>query len=327
MLKIRNLLYLLIITLLSSCYYGSSDKTSVVTFDSDHADSLHFRTSHHYGINYNFIVTSDSLALKHSIQTDFEYINRDSMMVYHDDRIVVADVSIVPDDVVDSVWIKVARDQSTMGWLHEKVLLKSVVPDDPISQFIDTFSDTHLLIFLIIIGGMSAIYYIRTLVRRKAKIVHFNDISTPYPTILAVIVASSATFYASIQMFAPDTWQHFYYNPTLNPFAVPPILSVFLVSVWALLVVGIATIDEVRKYLPFGEAILYLFGLLGICAVDYIVFSVSTLYYVGYVLLIAYIFYAFYTYFKNVKRSYICGNCGARLTHKGICPECGAYNK
>ena len=325
--KISKYICLLIITLLSSCYYSSSDDVSVAGIDASHPDSLHFRDSHHYGWNYNFIVKGDSITLKRSIGNNFDYIIYDSLFVYNGDRIVVADVSIVPDDIVDSVWIKVARDQSTMGWVHEKELLANVVPDDPISQFIDTFSNTHLLIFLIIICGISAVYYIRVRIRRKAKIVHFNDISTPYPTILTVIVASSATFYASIQMFAPDTWQHFYYNPTLNPFAVPPILSIFLVSVWGMLVVGIATVDEVRKYLPFAEALLYLFGLLGMCAVDYIVFSVSTLYYVGYVLLVAYVSFAFRAYFTNVERSYICGNCGARLTHKGTCPECGAYNK
>ena len=313
--------------MLSSCYYGSSDNAIIAEKDADTADSLHFRATHHYGWNYNFVVKGDSINLKRSLQNNFEYIVPDSLVVYHGDRIVVADVSISPDDLTDSVWIQVARDQYTMGWVHEKDLLANVVPDDPISQFIDTFSNTHLLIFLIIICGISAVYIIRLQVKRKARIVHFNDISTPYPTILTVIVASSATFYASIQMFAPDTWQYFYYNPTLNPFAVPPILSIFLVSVWLMLVVGIATVDEVRKYLPFGEAVLYLFGLLGMCAVDYIVFSVSTLYYVGYVLLVLYIFYAFRTYYKNVEKSYICGNCGARLTHKGICPECGAYNK
>lgn len=311
----------------SSCYYGRGSKTVPTALDSIQADSMQFVAKHHYGTNYNFIVKGDSLVLHSQIKAPVEFLSTDSLFIYHNERIVVADIEIIPDDITDSVWVKVARDQNTMGWVHESELLKKVVPDDPISQFISIFSDIHLLIFLIIICGISAVYIIRMMVRRNAKIVHFNDISTPYPTILTVLVASSAALYASIQMFAPDTWQYFYYNPTLNPFSVPPILTVFLSLVWAMLVVGIATVDEVRKYLPFGEAVLYLFGLLGICAVDYIIFSVSTLYYVGYVLLGAYVFYAFWTYFKNVERSYICGNCGARLTHKGVCPECGAMNK
>ena len=41
-----------------------------------------------------------------------------------------------------------------------------------------------------------------------------------------------------------------------------------------------------------GEAILYLGGLAAICAVDYVVFSITTLYYLGYPLLIAYYVFA-----------------------------------
>ena len=121
---------------------------------------------------------------------------------------------------------------------------------------------------------------------------HLRDIPSFYPTLLALLVASSATFYASIQLFAADTWQHFYYHPTLNPFSTPPLLSVFLSSVWAILIVALATVDDVRHRLPFGDAVLYLFGLCGVCAVNYILFSLSTLYYVGYPLLAAYFYFA-----------------------------------
>ena len=136
----------------------------------------------------------------------------------------------------------------------------------------------------------------RTIFRRNAKIVHFNDIASFYPTALALIVASSATLYASIQTFAPDMWQHFYFHPTLNPFSLPPLLSVFIVSVWAILIVGLACIDVVKSILPTGEALLYLCGLAGVCAVNYIVFSLSTLYYIGYPLYAAYLYFAIKRY-------------------------------
>lgn len=61
---------------------------------------------------------------------------------------------------------------------------------------------------------------------------------------------------------------------------------------WTLLIVAIATVDDVRHHLPFGESILYLGGLAAVCAVDYVVFSITTLYYMGYPLLIAYIVFA-----------------------------------
>jgi 4-hydroxybenzoate polyprenyltransferase len=41
-----------------------------------------------------------------------------------------------------------------------------------------------------------------------------------------------------------------------------------------------------------GEAIMYLVGLVAVCAVIYVVFSTTTLYYVGYPLLIAYFYFA-----------------------------------
>jgi hypothetical protein len=59
-------------------------------------------------------------------------------------------------------------------------------------------------------------------------------------------------------------------------------------------IVAIATIDDVRHHLPLGEAILYLGGLAAVCAFDYVVFSVTTLYYIGYLLLIAYFVFALY---------------------------------
>lgn len=63
-------------------------------------------------------------------------------------------------------------------------------------------------------------YGLYRLNRHDAYIVHFNDIDSFYPTLLCLLVASSATLYASIQMFGAETWRHFYYHPSLNPFAL-----------------------------------------------------------------------------------------------------------
>ena len=124
-----------------------------------------------------------------------------------------------------------------------------------------------------------------------------------YPMLLAIIVAVAATFYASLQMFAPELWEQFYYHPTLNPFSVPGLLSAFLVSFWAMIIVGVAVLDDIRSKLPFGETLLYLGGLLGICAINYIVFSITTLWYVGYVLLVIYIVFAIRMYRRRNGKS------------------------
>ena len=83
------------------------------------------------------------------------------------------------------------------------------------------------------------------------------------------------------------------HQTSLNPFALPLHLGLFVSSVWALIIVAIATVDDVTKRLPLGESILYLGGLVAVCAVDYVIFSITTLYFIGYPLLIAYYVFAF----------------------------------
>ena len=253
----------------------------------------------------------------------------DTVKVFRHNHLVVADIRILKNDSLanaDSVWVQLARDQETFGWIQESRLLPAVVPDDPISQFINTFSNVHLLIFFVIISLISVVYMTRKLMRQNANIVHFRDISSFYPTLLCIVVAASATFYASIQMFASETWRHFYFHPTLNPFSEPLILGIFLISVWAILIIGIAAVDDVRHELSLGEAVMYLCGLAAVCAVDYIVFSISTLYYIGYLLLVVYVVFALRQYFRNHRVVYQCGNCGATLRRKGRCLHCGAIN-
>ena len=66
----------------------------------------------------------------------------------------MADIRILPIDKQDSVWVQIATEDYSFGWIHESRLLKQVDPADPISQFISTFSNIHLLIFLIVISIM-----------------------------------------------------------------------------------------------------------------------------------------------------------------------------
>ena len=226
------------------------------------------------------------------LQSMGEEMKKDSITLRRNEHVVVADIKTVPTDTIDSVWVKVARDQLTFGWVHENELLSKVSPDDPISQFIDYFSDKHLLVFMAFCVLTGAAYGLRRLMCKGCKIVHFNDIASFYPTALCLLIASSAVLYSSIQLFAPETWRHFYYHPSLNPFALPFWLGVFISSVWALIIWSLATVDDVYHRLPLGEAIMYLVGLAAVCAVIYVVFSITTLYYVGYPLLIAYFYFA-----------------------------------
>ena len=292
--------------LLVSCYNRGPITPDAWNLTEQQLDSISFYTTHHYTQNYNFVVTGDSLvvvaqqpeamAIPEVVSIEIESIGeeqqKDSITLRKNERIVVADIMTVPSDTIDSVWVKVARDQLTFGWIHEKELLAKVSPDDPISQFIDLFSNVHLLVFLAFGVVIVAAYGVRRLMRRGAKIVHFNDIPSFYPTTLCLLVASSAVLYSSIQLFGPESWRHFYYHPSLNPFGMPLHLGLFVTSVWAIVIVAIATVDDVTKHLPLGSAVLYLGGLTAVCAVDYVVFSITTLYYIGYPLLIAYFIFA-----------------------------------
>lgn len=291
---------------LCGCYNRGPITPDAWNLTEQQLDSISFYTTHHYTQNYNFVVTGDSLvvvaqqpeamAIPEVVSIEIESIGaeqqKDSITLRKNERIVVADIMTVPSDTIDSVWVKVARDQLTFGWIHENELLAKVSPDDPISQFIDFFSDVHLLAFLAFCVVVIAAYGVRRLMRRGAKIVHFNDIPSFYPTALCLLVASSAVLYSSIQLFGPESWRHFYYHPSLNPFGMPLHLGLFVSSVWAIVIVAIATVDDVTKHLPLGSAFLYLGGLTAVCAVDYVIFSITTLYYIGYPLLIAYFIFA-----------------------------------
>ena len=295
-----------------SCYNQGPLTPDAWNLTEQQLDSISFYTTHHYTQGYNFVVSKDSLpvleqqqemmSVPEILSAEFQagdvmmpmLTMVDTIILRKHDRLVVADINTVPADSIDSVWVKVARDQLTFGWVHESDLLAAVSPDDPISQFIDFFSNAHLLIFLgfcVLVGGA---YGLRRLMRKGARIVHFNDIPSFYPTLLCLLVASSAVLYSSIQLFATETWRHFYYHPSLNPFVLPWHLGLFVTSVWAIVIVAIATVDDVRHHLPLGQVILYLGGLAAVCAVDYVVFSVTTLYYIGYPLLIAYFVFAIY---------------------------------
>lgn len=289
-----------ILLMLSSCYHrhnSHQQHAAMVEYSNRQLDSISFSTTHHYTNKYNFLVFKDSLELMR--QQPEEYISGlkvDTFAVEKNHLLVVTDIRMVPQDSIDSVWVQLATENNDFGWVRESKLLRRVVPDDPISEFIMTFSNVHLLIFLVVIVVITMAYLVRKVFHSNGKIVHFNDIDSPYPVTLVLLVSISAAFYGWIQSFEPEMWRHFYFHPSLNPFAVPHLLGVFLALVWAVLIVALACVDEVYHRLTFGEGLLYLGGLAGVCALDYIIFSVLSLYYIGYVLLIAYIYFAIKAY-------------------------------
>ncbi|MBQ8097192.1 MAG: zinc ribbon domain-containing protein [Prevotella sp.] len=313
--------------LLAGCYHEKSTTPDGWVPTEEQVDSVSFYTTHHYTQNYNFVVTADSLQI--IVQQPSEAVSGmlvDTISVYREDPLVVGDIVTLPSDTVDSVWVQVARDQQTIGWVHESDMLTAVAPDNPISRFIDFFSDTHLLIMLAIVVLCVASLVVTRLYRGHTNMVHFRDIDSFYPTLLCLLVAATAVFYSTIQLVNPESWRHFYYHPTLNPFTVPLHLGLFIASVWATFIVGIAALYDVVRTLPAGQALLYVLGLAAVCSVCYVVFTVTTLVYLGYPLLLLYAVFALWRWFCFGRARYACGRCGRHLHHKGRCPYCGAEN-
>ena len=299
----RSLLYIVFCLLfLTACYNRGQQSPDAWDLTEHQLDSISFSTTHHYTQNYNFMVTANRLPLADALP-DMAF---DTLYVVRGDRVVVADIQKVPADTIDSVWVKVAHDQITQGWIRESELLQGVSP----------------AICVLVAGA----YAVRKLLRRRAYIVHFHDIDSAYPALLCVLIAMSATLYASIQMFGAESWRHYYFHPSLNPFALPLHLGLFVASVWAIIIMAVAVLDDVRHQLPTFDALLYLSGLTAVCAVIYVVFTIFTLYYVGYLLLMAYIAFAVWCYQRHPHYPYRCGQCGGKMKKKGTCPHCGAVN-
>lgn len=317
--KCKDWLLLCVTFLLVACSYPVPDYSDW-DMTQEMRDSLQFLSEHHYSTNYNFQVTGDSLKLSR------EDLENDSLFVYKGDELVVADYMILPNDTLHSVWIKVARDQETMGWIPEQVLLEKIVPIDPISKFIHLFSNIHVIVFLVILGLFILHFLYRRMERQHFRLTYYKDIKSIYPVLLCMLVACAATLYASIQLFVPETWQHYYYNPTLNPFELPCILACFIASIWAIIIVALAVLDDLFHQTNFSTAFFYLLGLGTICLFCYLFFTVTTLCYVGYPCLLLFLVYSF-RYLCIMNRRYFCGNCGKEIERKGTCPHCGALNK
>ena len=187
-----------------SCYNAPQH---IILDGAEPADSTIAQLSRPYGIGYNLRVHADSLLLVEDRPMHWSegaVKSSDSLWIRRNDAIVIAALTVIPEDSVDSVWAKVARDQFTMGWLHESDLLQASCPDDPISQFIYFFSDGHVLWFLAVTGIALIIVVIHILRRQRFRMLLLDDIPSIYPTILASTLALSALLYAFIQQDIPQ---------------------------------------------------------------------------------------------------------------------------
>ncbi len=284
------------------------------------ADSLEFRLLHHYTNNFNFVVKADSLVL-----VPGEDRMTDTCVVRRHDVIAVADIRV--DETGDTVWVKVARDQFTMGWTGEDALLKSTVPDDLISQMIDTLTGSRSAWMSAIVVLGLVCYLFRRGTRHTLQIFRFEEMDSFYPVFLLILVSVTACLYVSIQNFAPEFWQEYYFHPTLNPLILPPVMAALVTLVWLTLTVFVAMVIEVYHHFYIVQGMYYIFELLGVSMISYLVVSWTTALYVGYPLTVAYIVLLLWIYFRHIRCWYVCGHCGQRMRIKGKCPHCGRVNE
>lgn len=283
------------------------------------ADSLLLR-ERRYALDANFEVTADSLLLR-------QLPLRELLTVRRGERLVVAEFMSVPGDSVDPVWVKVARDQETMGWIRESELLPRVVPTDPVSRFIHFFSDARATIFAVVLALSCGGYACRFLRRRGTRGAWPAGADGAWSLLLYGLLAATATLYAAVRRFAPDDWERFYYDPSLDPFCLPPALCAFMLGAWAVAVAGLAAVDDLFRQLDARAACLRLLGLMSGCVLVYLFFTYASYYYAGYACLPLYVAWLLVRARRASGCRYVCGACGARLRAKGVCPRCGAFNE
>lgn len=244
------------------------------------------------------------------------------------EQVVVAETNLHPNDSVDVHWVKLAASEQKQGWIRESEMKTLFVPTDSVSQFIHVFSHTNVPGFLAICTLFLAVWLMQIWRKKKMKLVWFNDIDTTYPLFLCLLMAFCATIYETMQVFMPEVWERFYFNPSLSPLDVPWILSLFLIGIWLFIIVLIAVIDVVFRRLQPAAALFYMLSLAAACIFCYFFFILTTSIYVGYLFLGMFLVLFLRRLFISLRTvTYSCGRCGHRMHSKGRCPHCGVLNE
>lgn len=256
--------------------------TTLMTITPQQADSLRFRLTHHYSENFNFLVQADSLML---VPREGDLVT-DTCRVYRGDVVAVAEIRTLPGDSIDSVWVKVASNQFSMGWIPERELLRGTTPDSTISILLYTLSGSRAVwMSALVVLGLATVFIGRRRHQGKPVRLKFPMLRSPYPSLFLILVGVMASLYASVQNFVPEFWQEYYFHPTLNPLVLPPLMAVLVVIMWLVIITFIAVVDEAYSHLYILPAVAYLTELLGLAMLTYLVISWTTLLFVGYVLL------------------------------------------
>lgn len=315
-------------TTLFGCSYATHRHADDWGMTADERNASAFRVSHHYGENSNFQVVGDSLLLRVSPPLSNAVENESEQrgfMVYHGDLLVVADVAMVRNSMDDSVWVEVARDQQTIGWVGERCLLQNVVPDAPLSQFIYWYRGNIpwvLCSLLLVVGAFVVLHF----VRKDVALAPFDWAGSVYPALFFVFSAGAGIIRATIAEFRPDDWAEFYFNVSINPFGLPFLTGLFVAMVWSIVLLAVASADVVFHRYSIGETFVFMLSLLAVSFLSFVAFTFSEWFAAAVPCFVALVFWTFMRCFRSRNR-YACGRCGSPMNHGGRCQRCGAINQ
>lgn len=281
-----------------------------------------------YDINDNFLLADDSLTVQLAQPMHTQPVDSMSpraLFVPHD-TIVIAQIRYIPEDCVDSTWVMIVNNRYAMGWLHESELLQNVMPIDPISHFIHFFSKYHTTIFIIIIALAVFVIGWSLMLRQPLCLPFYGDKVLLYPMLLLLTFCTAVVLYSTIQEVMPEEWVYYYYHPTLDPFDYPFLLSMFIGSFWLMIVLLLASADEVFRHLRLVNALVYVVAYFALLSVAYVVLSHVTLADASGYVVLGLLTLLVVGRFLWMRPKYACGKCGGPLRHKGKCPNCGAVN-
>ena len=168
---------LFLLLCMTACHYRTT-LSSAVKNGSEDSVAVSVQKERPYALNSNFRVTADTLWLRLLPLLD-------SIPVREGDELVVAEISLRTEMQDDSVWVKVARDQETIGWIPEHQLLTHIVPVDPISRCIHLFSNSHTLPFFLVLAVFFLCFVYRAVRRKQIKLIWLNDIDSVFPITLS----------------------------------------------------------------------------------------------------------------------------------------------
>ncbi|MGI6219412.1 MAG: hypothetical protein ACOYJE_06070 [Bacteroidaceae bacterium] len=305
---------------LASCHYRQPEEALLDSMPPHERDSVTYLYRYHYTHGTNLTVQSDTLLLAQLP------INGLYDTLYRGDTVAVAEFMTDPADSIDTVWVKLAHNQEVQGWIHENEVNDFLMPINPISYGIRQFSALHTRIFMAVFVLFLIYYWIHRRKSKELRRMFFHEVDCAYPLLLCFTTAFCATLYESMQMFCPETWEHFYFNPTLNPFRVPLVLSFFLLGIWGFIIIFIATVEEILKMVRLKFALFYISALSLACILCYLFFIFAVHLWIGYILLPVFLWGLVHKMRGPHRYHYRCGRCGTLMSQKGKCPSCGAIN-